>query len=401
MKLHAAAVAFCAVLLFLAVALTSGTLDAVDGLGWDGFIYGRMVAGSLADGSPNARMRPLVVLIARVPHALGLGVRDSFELLNYAFAFTLYLTAGLLLARYGAPSAARVVIVANLALCIATSKMFGFYPAQVDLGALALTTLAFFLAASDRPKAAGVACVLAAASREFGMAASLFGLHRTLRQRRPWSEAIAYLPGLGTFVLIRWWSSSLVGAGDPLSPADALQNLTFWASPAFAAAFTYFGVTLFGGISAVLVMRARWCVNRLLEEPELATFLVVIAGLTVAGNIDIWRYLVFALPVALALIARFCRDLDEEQLRVVLAIVTLSTVLTQRPFETMDVELYFRDWFPLYHVFGVHPAPADLGPVWVMRGVAFVLMLTAVYLAVRDRRIGGAAVMPATTTAPS
>jgi hypothetical protein len=385
-------IALSAVLVFQLVSFSSGKLDAVQGLGWDGFIYGRMVTGELANGSPNARMRPLVVLIARVPHYFGAGVRESFELLNYAFAFGLYLTAALLLQHYGLPLAARATIVLNLALTISTSKMFAFYPTQVDLGALAFTTVAFYLAATDRRRVAGAACVLACASREFGIATVLYGIHRTIRQGGSWKAAAVYLPGLATFFLIRWWSSSLVGAGDPLSPADAIQNLAFWTSPAFTGAFAYFAATVFGGVSVVLVARARWCIDRLRDEPELATFLAVIVGLSVAGHIDIWRYLAFALPAALVLIARFCREQQDERRRAVVALITLCTVLTQRPFEQMDAVLYFRDWFPLYHVFGVHASRPDLGAVWAVRGLSLVLLLIAVHAGLRQTHVPSRAV---------
>ena len=71
----------------------------------------------------------------------------------------------------------------------------------------------------------------------------------------------------------------------------------------YAAAFAYFVFTVFGGMSVLLVLHPRWCGRRLREQPEQATFLVAIVGLAVVG-LDIWRYLMFALPVAVALIAQ-------------------------------------------------------------------------------------------------
>jgi hypothetical protein len=378
------AISVCAVAIFGVVSLASGKLDALEGLGWDGFIYARMLTGELADGSPNARMRPFVVLLARIPYEAGLGIRESFVVLNAVFAFGLYLTAAALLQRCGVTMPARAVIVTNLALSIATSKMFAFYPTQVDLGALAFTTLAFYLASSDRHRAAGAASMLAAASREFGIAVSLYGIHRTIRQRRPWSETALYVPALVTFGLIRLWSSTRP-TGDPLSSSDALQNLVLWASPAFVGAFAYFAVTVFGGLSTILAVRPRWCLDRLREEPELATFLVVVVGLTVAGSLDIWRYLVFGLPAALVLFGRFCHEQYTERLRALMVLTTCCTLLTQRPFESMDAARYFRDWFPLYHAFGVHPASADFVPVWTVRVLSLLLLMVAVGAAVRAR----------------
>lgn len=375
--------AVCAVLIFHAVSVASGKLDVNRGRGWDGAVYSEMAAGALSEGGPNARTRPLIVLVARIPYALGVGIVDSFHLLNYLYAFGLYLITCLLLERYGAPLPVRAVVVANLALTIATSKMFAFYPTQIDLGALAITTLAFYFAATDRRWLAGAACVLAAASREFGVAASLFGAHRALRLRRRWMEALVYVPGIATTLLLRWWSATQAGGGDPFAASDAVQNLGLWNSPAFAAAFAFFAVTIFGGVSALLIMRARWCLGRLREQPELATFLIVVVGASVVGNLDIWRYLAFALPVAVVLFGQYCRALDRDDTRRILIATTLVTVFTQRPFEQMDTTLYFRDWFPLYYYFGVHPPVDDLAAVWSIRAVALLLMMIALHVITR------------------
>ena len=375
------AIALGAVLVFHLVSIASGKLGEMRGLGWDGENYTRMVTGTLADGSMNTQTRPLLVLAVRVPHAFGLDIVSSFHLLNYLYAFVLYLAVALILQRYGASLAVRAGVTANVALCIATSKMFAFYPVQIDLGAIALVTVAFYLVTTDRRWLAAIACVLAAASREFGIAPAFFGIHRTLRRGRPWYEALAYAPGLLTIALVRWWvmASNVGDARDdgPLSIADAIQNLAFLASPGFVAGFAYFAITVFGGISVLLVLRPRWSLGRLREQPELATFLLLIVGMSVAGNLDIWRYLVFALPVAIVLIAQYCRGYDPGETGRFLLAMTLVTILTQRPFEAMDRLKYFRDWFPLYHYFEARPPIDGLIAVWAARMGALILAMVA------------------------
>src|SRR5215216_5594833 len=183
MRVNVASAAF-ALVLFHLVGMASGRLDVRNGLGWDGSMYARMVTGRLSDGSPNTAVRPLVVLAARIPNRMGLDVVRSFEVVNAVAAFALYLVAALLLERGGLEPRARVVVVANLAMTIAVSKIFGFYPALIDLGAMAVISATFYFAATDRFRLAAAASILATASREFGMAAALFGAHRAIRMRQ-------------------------------------------------------------------------------------------------------------------------------------------------------------------------------------------------------------------------
>jgi hypothetical protein len=383
------ATAALAVVIFHAVSLASGKLEEARGLGWDGSRYADMVTHSLLEGTPNTRTRPLVPLVTRIPYALGMSITDSFHLLNYVYAFALSYLVCLLLERSGATTAVRVVVVVNLALCIATSKMFAYYPVQIDLGALAITMLAFYLTATDRHRGAGAACVLATAAREFGLAAALYGIHRAVRTGCSWSQALlAYGPSLIVLVAIRWWVAATgpVDRGAPLSAGDAVQNLAYWSSAGFIVAFLYFGVLIFGGISALLVLRPRWSAARLREEPELATFLAIIVAMTMAGNLDIWRYLVFALPVAVVLIGQYWRELKAEAASRLLIVMTMVTVITQRPLEAMSRKLYFRDWFPLYPYYEALPRTDDFFPVWMVRLAGTVLILLAVSLVIRAHR---------------
>ena len=365
------------VLIFLTLVLTSGRIVAGGGLGWDGRGYARIMAEGLDQGSEITRTRPLLPLLTRIPHALGLGVIPSFQVMNAVYAFTLYLFCSLILARYGASFSVRAMVIGNLALSIATSRMFAFYPVQIDLGVLALVTAGFYFVMTDRHAIAGLIAIVAMASREFGLVIVLCGLHRTLR--RDSRSAAWYLPALAVGAFVRWYTYS----EGILSSNDAIANLTFLIQPAFVTAFAYFTVTVFGGISALLVVRPRWCAARLRREPELGSFLLVIAGLAAIGNLDVWRYLMFVLPAVLTLIAQYFEGLPPSVARVTAAAMTFVTVITQRPFQRMDQDLYFQDWFPLYSIIP-GPPTRDLLTLWGMRLIALVLILILIQLIQRS-----------------
>ena len=365
-------------LIFQIAAITSGRIIAGDGLGWDGRGYARLMAEGLDRASEVTRTRPLLPLLTRVPHALGLDVIPSFQLMNVLYAFTLYLFSVLILDAYGARMRVKALVVANLALCIATSKMFAYYPVQIDLGVLALVTAGIYFVMTDRHALAGVAGMLAMASREFGIVVVLCGLHRSFRRGRLWPDAAWYLPGVAVGLWVRWFTYS----EGVLSANDALANVALWRHPAFLGAFAYFTVTVFGGISALLVLHPRWCAGRLREQPELASYLLVIAGLTALGNLDVWRYLVFALPVVLILFAQYCERLYLPE-SLTAAAVTFVTVITQRPFQRMDVDLYFQDWFPLYGIISDTPPAWEFLALWGVRLLTLSLLLVALVLILR------------------
>ena len=352
--------------------MTSGRIVAGDGLGWDGRGYARLMAEGLDHASEVTRTRPLLPLLTRVPHALGLDIIPSFQVMNALYAFTLYLFSVLILDAYGAHMRVKALVVVNLALCIATSTMFAYYPVQIDLGVLALVTAGVYFVMTDRHAFAGVVGMLAMASREFGIVVVLCGLHRTIRRGRLWPDSAWYLPGVAVGLWVRWFTYS----EGVLSAGDALANLTLWRHPAFLAAFVYFTVTVFGGISALLVLHPRWCAGRLREQPELASYQLVIAALTALGNLDVWRYLVFALPVALILFARYSERLHLGE-GLIAAGVTVVTVITQRPFQRMDADLYFQDWFPLYGIISDTPPPWEFLALWGMRLITLSLLLAA------------------------
>jgi len=356
--------------------MTSGRVVAGGGLGWDGRGYARVMAEGLDAGSEQTRTRPLLPLVTRIPYALGLDVIHSFQVMNVVYAFTLYLFSALILDAYGAGMRVKALIIGNLALCIATSKMYAYYPVQIDLGALAVVTTAFYFVVTDRHAVAGAVGMLAVASREFGLVVVLCGLHRTFRRGR-WLNAAWYLPSVIVALVVR----RLTYSEGVLSMKDAIAHTSLWLHPAFPLAFLYFTVTVFGGVSAILVLHPRWLAAQLRREPELATYLILTAGLSALG-LDIWRYLVFALPVGLALIARYFDGLSVPVERITAAALTFTTVFTQRPLQRMDQDLYFQDWFPLYPIIGDNPLrhtppPTEFLALWGLRLTAMIVLLVA------------------------
>jgi hypothetical protein len=124
----------------------------------------------------------------------------------------------------------------------------------------------------------------------------------------------------------------------------------------------------------------------------MATLLALVAAGAVAAGGDVWRYLVFALPVAVALAGKYLAECDSDLRRRGLIAVTAVTLITQRPFELMDRARYFLDWFPLYYVLGVNEPIDTFDPVWVVRLLVMALLLAALYFAAvwTGRRSGGA-----------
>jgi hypothetical protein len=377
------ALAAAGLLIFLSLFLTSGRVVAGDGLGWDGRGYASLMTDGLDEGSVITRSRPFLPLITRIPHALGLDVIQSFQVMNAIYAFTLYLFVALILDRYGASTRFKLVVIANLALCIATSKMFAYYPVLVDLGGLALMTAAFYFTITDRHALAGATCVLGVASREFAIAAALCGWSRTYCQGRLWRDGWWYLPAVVVAITVR----VVTYAEGSLSLRDVIMNLGFWRSPMYVTAFFYFAITVFGGVSAFLAVHPRWCARRLREHPEQATFFAVVVGLAAVGNLDIWRYLMFTLPVVVALTGQYyCDHLRGTRLEQPIAAAMLfTTVMTQRPFQGMNGAIYFREWFPQYDFVSGLASP-ELLILWGTRLTG--LMLLIVLLASISRSPG-------------
>jgi hypothetical protein len=374
-------VALLGILLFGLVNATSGRLPANDGLGWDGRQYAHMVTDRLVDGNVPTQTRPLLPLLTRVPYRAGLDIITAFQTMNVVYAFALYLLTCLVLDRYEAPPIAKSFFVATLALSITTGRMFAFYPAQIDLGALALVMLATYLALVRGGWLAGAAIVLAVTAREFAGALAIFLLVRSIRLRRDVIAAVVSgAVAVTVLFLLRSWAAS-TNVGDPVAPLQTrdtlLANLELWRDPAFVAFFAYFTVTLVGGVTALLAGRALWCLQTLMRRPELGAYASLIVAAAAAGNADIWRYLVFLLPVVTIVFGRFVRQFRPSA--ALLGAALAFTVLTQEPFVRMTLETYFRDWFPYYPLQDSGTDMAALWAVWKRRfltTVAGLVLLT-------------------------
>jgi hypothetical protein len=337
-------------ILFAGLNMRSGRVEANDGLGWDGRQYAHMVTGRLQDGTVATQTRPLLPLLTRIPHYAGLDVISAFQVMNFISAAVLYFFLCLLLDLYGVAAAYKLYFVVTLALCIATSKMFAFYPTVIDLGALAVLIAATYVVLTSSGWAAGIAALLAVSARELGVALAFFGFHRELRQGRGFVRPfLTYAPAVVALVVIRQWASA-TNHGDRdrtlLTAGDFIANLELWRDPAFVAFFAYFLLTLAGGVTLLLVLKPIWGARRLAAAPELATFAAIILAASAVGNADIWRYLAFLLPVIAILYAAYVRDHQPGLL--VLSAALFFTWATQQPFAPMDLTAYFRDWFPFY-----------------------------------------------------
>jgi hypothetical protein len=335
--------------LFTGVNLSSGRVDANDGLGWDGRQYAHMVTGQLTDGTVATQTRPLLPLLTRLPYAAGLDVLSAFQVMNFLYAAALYLCLCLVFDLYGVDNRYKAYFVATVALCIATSRMFAFYPTLLGLGSLTVLTASTYVILTRNGWPAGAAALAAVTTREFGVAVALFGFHREVRLGRGvLRPLLTYAPAIGALFLLRRWAS-ITNRGDDrplLSAGDLAANLALWRDPAFVMFFLYFAVTLLGGITVLLLLRPGSIVRQIAREPELATFAAPIVAVAAMGNADIWRYLIFILPVLAVLYARYVTEHSPAPLLLTGAL--LLTIITQQPFLKMDMMQYFRDWFPAY-----------------------------------------------------
>lgn len=366
------AVAMAAVLVFHLLSLSSGKIDEGGGLGFDGRAYADMAANSLDQGDANTRARPLFVLPPKALHRLGVDIIPAFLIANYVYAFALALAICALLDVFTIAWRPKLAVVANIALCIAPSKSFAYYPVLIDFGALALLTWTFYLTTSGRHRAAALCGVLAATSREFALAALLYGAVSAWRAGyRPWMAAALWLPAFATLAAVRLWATSAGGPAQVslITLSVALDNLRIWRSPLTALIFGYWVVTFLGGLSMAVLARPRWLVRALVERYELLIFLVTVLAAAIAGKVDIFRYLVFALPAMIVVFALYLRALDEPVLPQTLLVITLATIVLQRPFEQMNLDLYFRNWFPLYS------ESTGIADVWPARLLATAILV--------------------------
>jgi hypothetical protein len=110
----------------------------------------------------------------------------------------------------------------------------------------------------------------------------------------------------------------------------------------------------------------------------------LIGAASAAGDADIWRYLVYLLPAAVAAAGAASRELSAWKARSLLAaaLSIAATLITQRPWERIDLAAYFRDWFPYYLHTGGAPIdhPPSLWPLWGWRFLIVAGLLWAMTL---------------------
>lgn len=373
-----AALVIVNVAIFLVLENVTGRIVEGEGRGWDGAAYVDMLREGVLEHSSNERLRPLVVLFNRPLYWLSdrsvPGAVDVFASMNVVYMAWLTVAVALLASEYGASHAARAFLAVNIALCVSTSKLFAYYPTLVDLGAYAVITTAVYAVVRRKPLAGPVLATMAALSREFGGAVALFGIHREIRLGRSPVRALAmYSPAIAAALLWRYAVSRLPGFG-LLSAGDFAQNLSLWRDVGFVAFFLYYAVTVFGGLSMVLMARPAQCTRLLRREPEWITFSVGIVAMAAVGNADIWRYLAYTLPVAVALLAACDAEWTNWHRLWMFSLGTLGTLVTQRPFELIQSPTYLSHWFP-YYVIPSAP-PDDLERLWLYWG--WMMLVTGV-----------------------
>ena len=367
-----AALALMAVTLLAGLRQVTGAIPVNDGRGWDGMDYSAMLTSGFDAGSANSALRPFVVVLTMPAHWLLDSPVAAFAVMNLVFAAILSLAVCRLFARYNPDAGARALLVVNLFLCIATAKYAAFYPVLVDMGALAVMTVAIAAIVSGHRVVAAVALVGAVTAREFGLAAVVFLLLRDLRQRTPLRATLATAaPAVAALIALRLLVTRVFeDDAAPLTVARLVTNLQLWHEPVFAGLFAYFAVTVFGGVSLFAAGAAPAILRLWRREWEWAAYVALIGGAAAAGDADIWRYLAYLLPAAVAGFGVAWRELASGTRRAVAgALVLVATCVTQRPWERIDLVAYFRDWFPYYLHTGGAPIedPPSMWPLWGWR----------------------------------
>jgi len=385
------------------ITLVSGRIREMRGLGYDGKIYAAMMVEGLDSGTPNTRMRPLVILTNQLAYDFVFHepIR-TFRAMNVVYTALLAIVLCAILDVYGASAGHKLAFCGNVFATIAVSKMFAFYPVLVDLGAYVWVSLAVYAILRWRRPAIVFATVCAVFAREFALVAVLFGVHRDIRRGAGWWRTVAtYAPALVAFAALRQWvrattdtAAGLTGVqGGLLSGADVVSNFGYLANPVFVAVLAYFVATVFGGISLMLIVNALRRRGTIGEETEWVTYLAATLALAVVGNADLWRYLAYALPAAAAL---YGRSFAADDWRMIAPWAGLVTVFSQQPWMTMDEGSYFTEWFPLYlPIFHTPSAPTPefwLG--WSVRIAVVAMMGVAAWAALGKAPLARMAAAP-------
>ena len=355
--------------LFALLYWASSQIDVEGGLGYDGRVYAGMLERGFGEATRFTLMRPLIVLLARIPYYFTQEVILSFNILNFACAFAQAYLVAKIADLYGIGRTAKIYLVVSIAVCISTARMFAYYPVLVDMGGCVLLLLAVYAAlVAPRPVAAILVCA-AVAAREFGIAVAFFGIHRALRRREGLGSVLAYVPAIAAFAVLRYIGATQAKVQGYGIFELLVQNLVHWHEFWYVASLVYFLLTVFGGISLILIARPLDWLPLLLKESEWATFGATILGITLVYGIDIWRYVAFTLPLAAVAFARASARWITREQAWLYTMGAAATWYTQRPFEHVSLVVYFRDWFPYYVAYlGSSPFPPDiLWPVWRWR----------------------------------
>jgi len=375
----------CGVMLaLLALRLLQGEISVNGGFGYDGQDYARGLVEGVQRDKANIALRPLVLWVNQPLYRLTGNVIETFRMMNLLYAGLLAWALCSLFDRYSDSRTGKILLLGNLALCIATLQMPAYYPVLIDLGAMAVTALAVVAIVRERRGASALLLSLAVLAREFSVACLLFGLARDVRRRVPLVKIIGtYAPAVATLVALRYYVAHYF-TRRPLSPTQLLGNISFWLDPVFVVVFLYFLLTVFGGISLFLASSPRRIADLWRQEWEWAVFALSVVGAAALGDADIWRYLAYALPVAAT---GFAVSWPDQRPRALAAgaTLTLATLVTQRPFRVMSLDSYFIDWFPMYVHAGKAPLghPASMWPTWTWRLAAGAALLCAMIVVAR------------------
>ena len=179
------------------------------------------------------------------------------------------------------------------------------------------------------------------------------------------------------------------------------ENAARLNDPLFLKFFGYFLLTTFGGVSLMLFARVNQWGKVLALEHEWLSFGGVVLTMALLWSFDFWRYIAFLLPLIVVLFARASSAWTVREQAWMYGVGAVATWFTQRPFEHVDLTIYFRDWFPYYvATLGSTPVkPQELWPLWTWRfeaSAAFVLLLAVSHLWRRrsGRPVPGVALLP-------
>jgi hypothetical protein len=373
--------AVVAMAIFGALHLVVGRIPVGDGEGWDGAEYAAMLRGGWDRGGPNTALRPLVVWLARPAYTQTWNVVQAFDITNYVYVGVLAFVFSRFMARYGASTLTSGVAI----VCISMSNAFqlaAYYPVTIDLGGHAIMALAlWFIITGPRWAAAG-ALVAAVLSREYAPAVIAFGVIRDWRLRVAITKMVTtYVPATVVYLLLRNAVTQSVGEG--LTVRAFIGYLDLWRDPMWAALYAYFAVTAIAGVSMVVAAQPQrwWSIIR--DEPEWLGLAVPIALVTGVVGFDLWRYLLALTPLAVVLLARCSREWRPRETVVFLSAVVVLTLLTQAPFQELNVTRFFVDWFPYYAWIDKAPGGATsamLWPIWGWRFLVVALSLWALMI---------------------